>query len=146
MMEDPLIPWLTEHGLVCHPHTLSGAPISLGSAFQLAGLKLAWRVEIEQRRVWIVLIQRVEQRRGLKNPFAALYMLANAARAVLGPDYYLYGNVDVLAGSSLSTQRLAHFYRRWTGAKELSTGWFSLKVSQVITLSNMKKRQNNGFA
>ncbi|PDQ27256.1 hypothetical protein CQJ39_21810, partial [Yersinia pestis] len=27
-----------------------------------------------------------------------------------------------------------------------STGWFSLKVSQVITLSNMKKRQNNGFA
>ncbi|EKN3320176.1 type III secretion system chaperone LcrR, partial [Yersinia enterocolitica] len=45
-----------------------------------------------------------------------------------------------------STQRLAHFYRRWTGAKELSTGWFSLKVSQVITLSNMKKRQNNGFA
>ncbi|HDM8333965.1 TPA: Low calcium response locus protein R, partial [Yersinia enterocolitica] len=28
----------------------------------------------------------------------------------------------------------------------LSTGWFSLKVSQVITLSNMKKRQNNGFA
>ncbi len=48
MMADPLIPWLTEHGLVCHPHTLSGTPISLGSAFQLAGLKLAWRVEIEQ--------------------------------------------------------------------------------------------------
>jgi len=144
--DDPLLPWFAEQGVSTLHHTLCRTPIPLGHEFVYGGLKVAWRVEPEVRRVWIVLIERVEPERGLANPFAALYLLARAALAMLGPGYVLYGNVNVLAGSRMNGERLSRFYQRWTGASEPEPGWFSLDVAKVISLSTMRKRQNYGLA
>ncbi|CAJ1878915.1 hypothetical protein PEKONANI_03296 [Aeromonas jandaei] len=146
MSDDPLIPWFTEHGVSTARHTLCRTPIPLGHEFVYCGLKVAWRVEPVERRVWIVLIERDSAGAGLANPFAALYLLARAAQAMLGPGYCLYGNVNVMAGSRLSAERLSRFYLRWTGASEPESGWFSLDVAKVISLSAMRKRQNSDLS
>ncbi|MFM5753560.1 type III secretion system regulator LcrR [Aeromonas veronii] len=146
MSDDPLIPWFAEHGVSTARHTLCRTPIPLGHEFVYCGLKVAWRVEPVERRVWIVLIERVDAGGGLANPFSALYLLAKAALAVLGPGYCLYGNVNVLAGSRMNGERLGRFYLRWTGASEPEPCWFSLDVAKVISLSAMRKRQNYGLA
>ncbi len=146
MSGDPLIPWFAEQGVSTSRHTLCRTPIPLGHEFVHGGLKVAWRVEPVEQRVWIVLIERVEPERGLANPFAALYLLARAALAMLGPGYCLYGNVNVLAGSRINGVRLGRFYQRWTGASEPESGWFSLDVAKVISLSAMRKRQKHGLA
>jgi len=145
-VSDPLLPWFAEHGVPTACHTLCRTPIPLGYEFVHGGLKVAWRVEPGERRVWIVLIERVGAGGGLANPFAALYLLARAALAMLGPGYCLYGNVNVMAGSRLSGERLGRFYQRWTGASEPESGWFSLDVEKVISLSAMRKRQKGDFA
>ncbi|WP_429138842.1 LcrR family type III secretion system chaperone [Aeromonas allosaccharophila] len=145
-MGDPLIPWFAEQGVSTSRHTLCRTPIPLGHEFVHGGLKVAWRVEPVEQRVWIVLIERVEPERGLANPFAALYLLARAALAMLGPGYCLYGNVNVLAGSRINGVRLGRFYQHWTGASEPEPGWFSLDVAKVISLSAMRKRQKHGLA
>ncbi|QLH67754.1 LcrR family type III secretion system chaperone [Aeromonas veronii] len=146
MSDDPLIPWFAEHDVSTARHSLCRTPIPLGHEFVYCGLKVAWRVEPVERRVWIVLIERVDAGGGLANPFSALYLLAKAALAVLGPGYCLYGNVNVLAGSRMNGERLGRFYLRWTGASEPEPGWFSLDVAKVISLSAMRKRQNYGLA
>ncbi|MGY6036554.1 LcrR family type III secretion system chaperone [Aeromonas sp. AE23HZ002T15] len=143
MTGDPLLPWFAERGIACARHTLCNTPIPLGYLFEHAGLRVAWRVERGERRIWIVFIERVQGRQGLTNPFAALYLLAQAGFAVLGAGYHLYGNVSVLNGSPLSSERLSRFYRRWTGAAEPSPGWFSLDVAEVISLTSMRKQQND---
>lgn len=145
MTDDPLLSWFAKQGVATARHTLCNTPIPLGHEFVHGGLKVAWRVEPAERRVWIVLIERREGG-GLANPFSALYLLAEAALAVLGPGYHLYGNVSVMAGSTLSGERLGRFYRRWTGACEPEPGWFSLDVAKVISLSAMRKRQNGDLA
>lgn len=146
MSDDPLIPWFTEHGVSTVRHTLCRTPIPLGHEFVHGGLKVAWRVDPVEQRVWIVLIERVDAGVGLANPFSALYLLARAALAMLGPDYCLYGNVNVMAGSWLSAERLGRFYLRWTGASEPEPGWFSLEVAKVISLSAMRKQQNSDLS
>ena len=146
MSDDPLIPWFTRQGVATARHTLCRTPIPLGHEFVHGGLRVAWRVEPGEQRVWIVLIERVDAGGGLANPFAALYLLARAALEMLGPGYCLYGNVNVMAGSRLSGERLGRFYQRWTGASEPESGWFSLDVAKVISLSAMRKRQNSDLS
>lgn len=143
---DPLIPWLQARGLEVTPYHLGNTPIRLGQGFCHRHIYLAWRVEPATRRVWILLIRRHGERAGLANPFAALYLLAEATLAVLGPAHVLYGNVDVFRGSSLSGERLGRFYLRWTGAVEPEPGWFMLTAERVCSLRDMRKRQKHGLA
>ncbi|HGY5297873.1 TPA: LcrR family type III secretion system chaperone [Aeromonas salmonicida] len=116
LTSDPLIPWLQAKGVAVASHYLGATPIQLGHAFCYRQIYLAWRVDPTTRRVWIMLVRREGERAGLANPFAALYLLAEATLAVLGPGHFLYGNVDVFRSSSLSSERLGRFYLRWTGA------------------------------
>ncbi|WCH23616.1 LcrR family type III secretion system chaperone [Aeromonas salmonicida] len=147
MSGDPLIPWLQAHGVTVTPHHLGETPIQLGNGLHYRHIYLAWRVDSDTRRVWILLLRREGERGGgLANPFAALYLLAEATRAVLGAGYELYGNVDVFRGSRLSGERLGRFYRHWTGASEPEPGWFALAVEQVCSLREMRKRQKHGLA
>ena len=146
MTSDPLLPWFAERGIAYAIHTLCSTPIPLGYVFEHGGLRVAWRVEPLEHRIWIVFIERIHERQGLINPFAALYLLAQAGVAVLGAGYHLYGNVSVLNGSSLSSERLSRFYRRWAGATEPQPGWFSLDVVDVISLTSMRKQQNRDLS
>jgi type III secretion system regulator LcrR len=143
---DPLIPWLQARGLDVTPYHLGNTPIQLGHGFCYRHIYLAWRVDLATRRVWILLVRRQGAQAGLVNPFAALYLLAEATVAVLGPGHALYGNVDVFRGSSLSGERLGQFYLRWTGASETEPGWFLLAAEQVCSLRDMRKRQKHGLA
>ena len=143
---DPLIPWLQAKGVAVAPHHLGTTPIQLGLGFSYRQIYLAWRVDPATRRVWILLVRREGEQAGLANPFAALYLLAEATLAVLGPGHFLYGNVDVFRGSSLSGERLGRFYLRWTGASEPEPGWFMLAAEQVCSLRDMRKRQKHGLA
>ncbi|MFM5529081.1 LcrR family type III secretion system chaperone [Aeromonas veronii] len=143
---DPLIPWLQARGVAVVPHYLGATPIQIGHGFCYRQIYLAWRFDPATRRVWILLVRREGERAGLANPFAALYLLAEATLTVLGPGHYLYGNVDVFRGSSLSGERLGRFYLRWTGASEPEPGWFMLAAERVCSLRDMRKRQKHGLA
>lgn len=101
------------------PHCLRDTSIALGWQVLAHGCELAWRCDGE--RVWIVMLRRRQARSGLANPFAALYLLAEATLDTLGPRQRLYGKVLALAGSPLPGERMARFYRRWTGAAEPPT-------------------------
>lgn len=146
MNGDPLTPWLQANGHHVTPYHLGNTPIQLGHGFCYRHIYLAWRVDPVTRRVWIMLLRREGERAGLAHPFAALYLLAEATLAVLGPGYFLYGNVDVFRGSSLSGERLGRFYLRWTGACEPEPGWFMLAAEQVCSLRDMRKRQKYDLA
>jgi len=100
---DPLIPWLRAKGLDVTPYHLGNTPIQLGHGFCYRHLYLAWRLDPVTRRVWILLVRSEGARAGLANPFAALYLLADAILAVLGPGHVLYGNVDVICENDKST-------------------------------------------
>ncbi|MBK5527059.1 LcrR family type III secretion system chaperone [Pseudomonas sp. TH08] len=139
MSGDPLTHWLQAKGYDIQPHFLRQSSLSLGWRFVHGGCELAWRCE--GSRVWIVMLRRVDGRRGLGNSFAALYVLAEAVLAVLGPQAGLYGKVDAMAGSPLEGQRMERFYRRWTGAAEPQAGWFELQAGHVCSLQSMRKRQ-----
>ncbi|GAA0432075.1 LcrR family type III secretion system chaperone [Aeromonas salmonicida] len=146
LTSDPLIPWLQAKGVAVASHYLGATPIQLGHAFCYRQIYLAWRVDPTTRRVWIMLVRREGERAELANPFAALYLLAEATLAVLGPGHFLNGNVDVFRSSSLSNERLGRFYLRWTGASEPEPGWFMLATEQVCSLRDMRKRQKHGLA
>ncbi|MFB2856958.1 LcrR family type III secretion system chaperone [Aeromonas allosaccharophila] len=146
MRGDPLLPWLQARGLDVTPYHLGNTPIQLGHGFCYRHIYLAWRFDPATQRVWVLLVRREGERSGLANPFAALYLLADATLAVLGPGHFLYGNVDVFRGSSLSSERLGQFYQRWTGASEPEPGWFMLAAEQVCSLRDMRKRQKHGLA
>ena len=49
--------------------------------------------------------------------------------------------VLALAGSPLPGERMARFYRRWTGAAEPADGWFELEAGRVVTQRSLRKRQ-----
>ncbi|OCQ54617.1 Type III secretion system regulator (LcrR) [Photorhabdus australis subsp. thailandensis] len=49
------------------------------------------------------MLRRTQQRRGLANPFASLYLLATA---VLGPGSRFYGQVNMLVDFPLNDERL----------------------------------------
>ncbi len=136
---DPLIPWFLARGLAVRPHCLRDTSIALGWQVLAHGCELAWRCDGE--RVWIVMLRRRQARSGLANPFAALYLLAEATLDTLGPRQRLYGKVLALAGSPLPGERMARFYRRWTGAAEPADGWFELEAGRVVTQRSLRKRQ-----
>ncbi len=83
MSADPLIPWFLARGLAVRPHCLRDTSIALGWQVLAHGCELAWRCDGE--RVWIVMLRRRQARSGLANPFAALYLLAEATLDTLGP-------------------------------------------------------------
>ncbi|MER2472479.1 LcrR family type III secretion system chaperone [Photorhabdus laumondii] len=139
MNRDPLTPWFEEQGYSVQPHCMGNSPIPLGWRVWYEGCEIAWRYDAP--RVWIVMLRRTRQRRGLANPFAPLYLLATATMAMLGPDSRLYGQVNTLVDSPLNDERLARFYHRWTGANEVVPGWFELEASCVISLHQMRKQQ-----
>ncbi len=139
MTRDPLVGWLQAHGHDTHPHFLRHSTLPLGRKFVYGGCELAWRCE--GARVWIVMLRRVDGRHGLVNSFAALHVLAEAVLAVLGAQAKLYGKVQAMADSPLDGTRMARFYRRWTGAAELQSGWFELAAGQVCSLRTIRKRQ-----
>lgn len=87
------------------------------------------------------MFRRLDGCAGLGNPFAVLYVLAEAVSAELGPGFTLYGNVDVLSGSPLSSARLGRFYRHWAMASEPERGWFELEATQALSMRNVRKRQ-----
>ncbi|MBF2965679.1 LcrR family type III secretion system chaperone PcrR, partial [Pseudomonas aeruginosa] len=91
MSADPLIPWFLARGLAVRPHCLRDTSIALGWQVLAHGCELAWRCDGE--RVWIVMLRRRQARSGLANPFAALYLLAEATLDTLGPRQRLYGKV-----------------------------------------------------
>ncbi len=136
---DPLIPWFLARGLAVRPHCLRDTSIALGWQVLAHGCELAWRCDGE--RVWIVMLRRRQARSGLANPFAALYLLAEATLDTLGPRQRLYGKVLALAGSPLPGERMERFYRRWTGAAEPADGWFELEAGRVVTQRSLRKRQ-----
>ncbi|MBF3263957.1 LcrR family type III secretion system chaperone PcrR, partial [Pseudomonas aeruginosa] len=41
----------------------------------------------------------------------------------------------------LPGERMARFYRRWTGAAEPADGWFELEAGRVVTQRSLRKRQ-----
>lgn len=139
MSADPLIPWFLARGLAVRPHCLRDTSIALGWQVLAHGCELAWRCDGE--RVWIVMLRRRQARSGLANPFAALYLLAESTLDTLGPRQRLYGKVLALAGSPLPGERMARFYRRWTGAAEPADGWFELEAGRVVTQRSLRKRQ-----
>lgn len=139
MNRDPLCDWFEQSGRGVRPHFLRNTGLQLGWKFMSGGCEVAWRCE--GARVWIVMFRRLDERLGLANPFAPLYLLAEAARCVLPPPASLYGNVEVLAHSPLAAARLGRFYQRWAGAHQPQPGWFELDVSRVCSLQHMRKRQ-----
>ncbi len=139
MTRDPLTDWLQARGYDIHPHFLRQSALPLGWTFVHGGCELAWRCE--GARVWIVMLRRADGRLGLGNSFAALYVLAEAVLAVLGPQACLYGKVRAMAGSPLEGARMERFYRHWTGAAEPQSGWFELEAGRVCSLQSMRKRQ-----
>lgn len=139
MNPDLIGAWLQEQGYEVRAHHLRKTAMQIGWRFVRRGCEVAWRCE--GRRVWIIMVRRVEQRSGLGNPFSALYCLADAVAAVLGDGATLYGNVQVLSGSPLEGVRLGHFYRFWTGAQEPQPGWFELEAVQVQSLRQIRKQQ-----
>ncbi|AKH62333.1 MULTISPECIES: LcrR family type III secretion system chaperone [Photorhabdus] len=139
MNHDPLTPWFEALGYSVQPHCMGNSSIPLGWCVWSEGCEIAWRYDAP--RVWIVMLRRTRQRRGLANPFAPLYLLATAAIDVLGVGSRLYGQVNTLADSPLNDERLSRFYCRWTGASEVAPGWFELEASRVISLHQMRKQQ-----
>lgn len=139
MKRDPLSEWFEQHGYGVRAHFLRKTGIQLGWRFVDSGCEVAWRCE--GQRVWIVMFRRLDERLGRANPFAALYVLAEAARSVLPAPAWLYGNVQVLADSPLAGARLGRFYHRWAGAREPQPGWFELDANRVCSLQDMRKRQ-----
>lgn len=139
MSPDLIGAWLLGQGYEVRAHHLRKTAVQIGWSFVHRGCEVAWRCE--GRRVWIVMVRRLEVRGGLGNPFSALYRLADAVVAVLGAQASLYGNVQVLSASPLDSARLGHFYRFWAGAQEPEPGWFELEAVQVRSLREMRKRQ-----
>ncbi|MBG6505354.1 LcrR family type III secretion system chaperone PcrR [Pseudomonas aeruginosa] len=139
MSADPLIPWFLARGLAVRPHCLRDTSIALGWQVLAHGCELAWRCDGE--RVWIVMLRRRQARSGLANPFAARYLLAEATLDTLGPRQRLYGQVLALAGRPLPGERMARFYRRWTGAAAPADGWFEREAGRVVTQRSLRKRQ-----
>ncbi|HCS05532.1 MAG TPA: Low calcium response locus protein R, partial [Pseudomonas sp.] len=83
MNRDPLCDWFEQSGRGVRPHFLRNTGLQLGWQFMSGGCEVAWRCE--GARVWIVMFRRLDERLGLANPFAPLYLLAEAARCVLPP-------------------------------------------------------------
>ncbi|WP_025131093.1 LcrR family type III secretion system chaperone [Pseudomonas sp. PH1b] len=139
MTRDPLIDWLQARGYRIREHFLRKSTLPLGWKFVHGGCELAWRCE--GKRVWIVMLRRTDGRQGLCNSFAALYVLAAAVLAQLGPHASLYGQVQAMSGSPLLAGRMERFYRHWAGAIEPLPGWFELEAGRVCSLRSMRKRQ-----
>lgn len=142
MNGDALVHWFTTAGYCVTPHYWCNTAIQLGWQFVHKGCELSWRCEQQRQRVWIVMLRHRLRQPGLANPFASLYLLAQAVTEVYGPEYALYGNVNVMSHSELSEQRLARFYRRWTGATEIEAGWFCLETGKVCSLRSRRIQKN----
>jgi len=136
MNTDEISIWMVARGHPVQPYFWLNTSIQLGWQFTYAGCEVSWRCE--GTRVWIVMFQRQQRCAGLGNSFSALRLLAEAVLEQYGAGYSLYGNVQMLAGSPLRTERLAHFYSAWAGATETTPGWFELDVGHLLSWKEMR--------
>ncbi|MDF5874776.1 LcrR family type III secretion system chaperone [Pseudomonas aeruginosa] len=121
------------------PHCLRDTSIALGWQVLAHGCELAWRCDGE--RVWIVMLRRRQARSGVGQSIRRAVPAGGGRARCAGAAPALYGKVLALAGSPLPGERMARFYRRWTGAAEHADGWFELEAGQVVTQRSLRKRQ-----
>ncbi|GAJ72642.1 type III secretion low calcium response protein [Vibrio sp. JCM 18904] len=106
-------------GIEVTPYFWQQSEIQLGYRIEVEGLELVFRME--DGEIIIVLLKRVRPKLGLSNPpFAGLFLLAEHAIQLYPSDWVIRGNVDVLRGSNMSSQRLAQFYLKACGASMMS--------------------------
>lgn len=137
-MKTKLMLSLAQAGIEVTPYFWQQSEIQLGYRIEVEGLELVFRVE--DCEIIIVLLKRVHPNLGLSNPFAGLFLLAEHAVQLYPSDWVIRGNVDVLRGSNMSSQRLAQFYLKACGAShdELED-WYCLRLADYRPLKKLKK-------
>ncbi|MFA0154405.1 LcrR family type III secretion system chaperone, partial [Vibrio sp. 10N.261.46.C10] len=119
---------LVASGIKVTPYFWQKSTILLGQRYECDGMELVFRVEAGE--IIIVLLRRIIPNQGLRNPFSALFMLAEHAIQRYPLDWIIRGNVDVMRGSSMSNQRLAQFYLEACGAShDEQEDWYFLRLS-----------------
>ncbi|CZF86314.1 LcrR family type III secretion system chaperone [Grimontia marina] len=137
-MECLLTQSLEASGIQVKPYFWQKSTILLGHLYECDGMELVFRVE--EGEIIIVLLRRISPNRGLSNPFSALFTLAEHAIRLYPLDWAIRGNVDVLRGSNMSSQRLAQFYLRACGAShDERDDWYFLSLSDYRPLKKRKK-------
>ncbi|WP_029824428.1 LcrR family type III secretion system chaperone VcrR, partial [Vibrio parahaemolyticus] len=127
-MNAALVQSFEQTGIEVTPYFWQKSAIQLGYRIEVDGMELVFRVE--QGEIIIVLLKRVSPNLGLSNPFSCLFLLAEHAIPLFPSDWVIRGNVDVLRGSNMSSQRLAQFYLRACGAShDLQADWYFLRLS-----------------
>ncbi|MCE7729845.1 LcrR family type III secretion system chaperone [Vibrio campbellii] len=137
-MECLLTESLVASGIEVTPYFWQKSTILLGHRYECDGMELVFRVE--EGEIIIVLLRRISPNQGLSSPFSALFMLAEHAIRLYPLDWAIRGNVDVLRGSNMSSQRLAQFYLRTCGAShDEQEDWYFLRLSDYRPLKKRKK-------
>lgn len=135
-----LVSALETEGLKVTPYYWQGTQILLGFSFDYDGSWVVFRVEAETEQIIVVKVQRQSQSRGLNNPLAILFLLAEVALAVFSVSWKIRGDVDVSLHSRLSSERLGRFYQRWCGVTlEDETGWHCIRLADYRPLKGAKK-------
>ncbi|KAB0470338.1 LcrR family type III secretion system chaperone [Vibrio sp. IB15] len=128
---------LVASGIEVKPYFWQKSTILLGYRYEFDGMELVFRVE--EGEIIIVLLRRTSPNQGLGNPFSALFVLAEHAIRLYPLDWTIRGNVDVLRGSNMSSQRLAQFYLRACGAShDQQEDWYFLRLSDYRPLRKRK--------
>ncbi|MDW2329006.1 LcrR family type III secretion system chaperone [Vibrio sp. 1401] len=136
-MKTKLILSLAQAGIEVTPYFWQQSEIQLGYRIEVEGLELVFRVE--DGEIIIVLLKRVRPKLGLSNPFSCLFLLAEHAIPLFPSDWVIRGNVDVLRGSNMSSQRLAQFYLRACGAShDQQADWYFLRLADYRPLKKRK--------
>jgi type III secretion system regulator LcrR len=134
---DKLTASIVEAGIEVTPYYWQQSNIVLGQRFEHDGVELVYRVD--EGEIVIVLLRRLRPNHGLANPFACLFYLAEHACQQFPPQWLIRGNVDVLRGSSMNSDRLARFYLRCCGAShDKQQDWYSLRLADYRPLKQQK--------
>ena len=130
-MIDKLSLYLIDKGYSLSPYYWNDTEIELGTAFEIDGTLLVYRVETEQKKVIICIIRRDNSKKSLGTPFKPLFVLANAACNSL-PNYFsLEGEVNVFSYSRLNNERSEKFYRLLGAKKDKGTKLTSIKLENI---------------
>ncbi|EKO4254211.1 LcrR family type III secretion system chaperone VcrR [Vibrio parahaemolyticus] len=136
-MNAALVQSLEQTGIHVTPYFWQKSAIQLGYRMEVDGMELVFRVE--EGEIIIVLLKRVSPNLGLSNPFSCLFLLAEHAISLFPSDWVIRGNVDVLRGSNMSSQRLAQFYLRACGAShDQQADWYFLRLADYRPLKKRK--------